>query len=164
MRKALVVREAILEDRRVIWEWWNDPVTRKMMKKNDHVPWDEHCAWFEKILQDGDRILCVALVDGHKIGNVRFDLKADGVYEVSINLNPLFRGKGYSADVLAESIEYLRRIRDVKKLFAKTKRINLPSQKAFEKAGFVLMEDPKCDHPGMEDFVSESEVYCELRF
>lgn len=162
MADKLIIRQAILEDCRVIWEWWNDPVTRKMMKKNDFVPWDEHCLWFEKVLKDKDRILCVGLMDEQKIGNVRFDLQADDVYEVSINLNPLFRGKGYSPRMLKESIGFLMNIRSVNKLYATLKKINVPSEKTFAKVGFVFMENPKHYYPGMEEFIPESEYYCEL--
>jgi RimJ/RimL family protein N-acetyltransferase len=163
MTDQLVVREATLEDRKPIWEWWNDPITRKMMKKNDHVPWEEHCAWFEKVLEDENRILCVGLVDQHKIGVVRFDLRIDEIYEVSINLNPFFRGKGYGSKVLLKSMEYLTKDRKVKKLFAMCKKINIASRKTFEKAGFTVV-DPKQYYPGMERFDGEAELYCELNF
>src|SRR5438105_1596077 len=96
----MVVHEATLDDKEVIWHWWNDPVTRKMMKTNDHVPWEDHCKWFDRILQDNTRLLCVGRMDADKIGVVRFDLKADDIYEVSINLNPVFRGKGLAPQLL----------------------------------------------------------------
>lgn len=164
MANKLVVREATLEDRKALLEWHNDPLTQKMFRKNHFVDWDEHCSWFEKLLQDRNRILCVGLIDSQKIGNVRFDLRANGVHEVSINLNPKFRGKGYSSQILKESIDYLSKIRFVKKLFALVKKINIPSQKVFEKAGFIFVKDPEHYYPGMEEFSREFEVYCELNF
>lgn len=164
MADKLVVREATLEDRRVIWEWWNDPVTRKMMKKNDYVSWEEHCAWFEGVLEDNERILCVGLVGSQKTGNVRFDLQADGVYEVSINLNPLFRGKSYGSQMLIESINYLKRIRSIRKLLAMMKKINIPSRRAFEKAGFVVKDSEYCYPRIVGRFSQETEWYCERNF
>lgn len=158
------VREATLEDREVIWQWWNAPVTRQMMKKNDYVPWEEHCAWFEGVLHDDDRILCVGLLGSEKLGVVRFDLKGDRIYEVSINLNPAFRGEGLAPQILEASIEYLRGKRRVRKLFATLKKINIPSMKSFARADFVYVENPKVDHAGLERFEPESELYCERFF
>jgi RimJ/RimL family protein N-acetyltransferase len=153
-----------MEDISVIWDWWNDPLTRKMMKRNDPVPWEEHCAWFEGVLKDEKRILCVGLSGEEKIGVVRFDFKAEGTYEVSINLNPEFRGKGYGPKMLLAAIDHLKKMRSIKKLFAKMKKINIPSQNAFLRAGFALVDSPECDHPGLENFASESEFYCERKF
>lgn len=160
--KALVVvRDAALEDRQEIWEWWNDPVTRKMMKKTDSVPWEEHCAWFDGVLKDPHRVLCVGSVDGQKIGNVRFDAQGDDVYEVSINLNPAWRGQGYGAKLLQASIEHLQSTRAVSKLIGGMKKINLPSRRTFEKVGFVITE-PNDAYPRVRGrFSPEEEWYVE---
>jgi len=162
MPEIVIVREAKIEDCKEIWEWWNDPVTRKMMKKNDYVPWEEHCEWFNKVLTDNKRILCVGLVNDQKIGVVRFDLKTGKIYEVSINLNPVFRNRGYGSIFMKESIRYLSKIRDVKRLFAMLKKVNIPSKKTFEKAGFIIVNNPKEKYSGMEQFLPETEYYCEL--
>ena len=158
----VTVQEACIEDRRVIWEWWNDPTTRKMMKKNDTVGWEEHCAWFEGVLKDQDRVLCVGRVGDQGIGNVRFDRQADGVYEVSINLKPEFRGMGYGAWVLKESIHYLIKVQDAALLFSMLKKENIPSKRTFEKAGFVFIENPQYDYEGCKEFEPETELFCEL--
>ena len=144
MSANVVVREATLEDRREIWEWWNDPVTRKMMKKNDIVPWEEHCAWFDGVLNDPDRILCVGFVDSQKAGNVRFDFQGDGVYEVSVNMNPQLRGQGYGPRIVGASIDYLKTIRKGNKLIAMMKKINPRSRRTFERNGFMVQEPTHC--------------------
>ena len=164
MSDKLWVREAVMEDREVIWHWWNDPMTRKMMKRNEYVPWEEHCAWFEGVLHDDDRILCVGLLGSERFGVVRFDLKGDRIYEVSINLKPAFRGKGLASQILEASINYLLTKRSVRKLFATLKKINVPSMKAFARAGFVYAENLIVDHAGLERFDPESELYCEQFF
>ena len=162
MTPMVVVGEATLDDRQVIWEWWNDPVTRRMMKKHEFVPWEEHCAWFDGVLKDPNKILCVGLVDGQKIGNVRFDAQGDDVYEVSINLNPAWRGRGYGAQLLQASIAYLKGIRPVSTLIGGMKKVNLPSRKTFEKVGFVITE-PNYAYPRVRGrFEPETEWYCEM--
>jgi len=161
MDAEVVIREADLEDCEDIWKWWNDPTTRMMMKQNEYVPWKEHCAWFEKVLKDEARILCIGLLDFEKLGVVRFDLKGNRIYEVSINLNPAFRGKKLASQLLNASIDYLISKRNVRKIFASLKRINVPSMKTFVRAGFSFIENPKIDHAGLERFIPESELYCE---
>ena len=132
------------------------------MKRNDQVPWEEHCTWFGKILEDQDRILCIGLQNNkQKIGVARFDRQLNEIYEVSINLNPVFRGQGLGRKILKESIAYLKKNRKVIKLFAGYKKINVPSRKTFEYAGFTNMS-PKQRYPGMEEFDIETECYCEL--
>lgn len=164
MTNQLYVREAISDDCEVVWQWWNDPLTRKMMKKNDYVPWEEHCSWFEKALHEESKILCMGILGTEKVGVVRFDLKGEGIYEVSINLNPHFRGKGLAPDLLDASIRYLLNKRCVHKLFATLKRINAPSMKTFTRAGFVFVDNPEVGHAGLERYTSESEFYCERFF
>lgn len=161
MANELTVREAALEDREVMWEWWNDPVTRQMMKQNHYVPWEEHCAWFEQVLANPDKVLCMAIANSEKIGVVRFDLRAEDVYEVSINLNPGQRGRGYAPQALRRASEYVIDRRHPKKLFATLKKINIPSEKSFARAGFKYVE-PTETYRGLENFLEETELYCEL--
>ena len=157
----LTVREANIDDCRVVWEWWNDPLTRQMMKQNDYVEWDAHCAWFEKTLADPERILCMAVAGPEKVGVVRFDLQADGVYEVSINLNPDQRGRGYAPQALIRASEYIISQHHPRKLFATLKKLNVPSEKSFARAGFKYVR-PSEDYPGLQNFLEDTELYCEL--
>ena len=160
----LTVRGAVPEDCRIIWEWWNDPVTREMMKANDIVPWEDHRAWYGKMIEDRDRVPYVGLVNSQPAGVFRYDLQAIGVYDVSINLNPAFRGKGYATRLLVKSIEYLRGEREVARIFAMLKKVNIPSMKTFAGAGFVYLDEPQRDYPRMANFDGDIEFYCELDF
>ncbi len=158
----LLARKVILEDCEVIWQWWNDPVTRSMMKNNDPVPWKQHCVWYENLLKDDSRILCMGLLDNLKIGVVRFDTQGVGVYEVSINMNPQVRGKGLGWQVLKKSIEFMTKQRKVVKFFATFKKTNVPSKRTFEKAGFSISEELKYHCERMKLFVPGKELYCQL--
>lgn len=150
--KMLSVREATLDDRYEIWEWWNDPITREMMRQNSYVPWEDHVRWFDVVLADSDRILCVGQLPEGKVGVVRFDLRDPLEYEVSINFNPKFRGQGLAPAMLEGSINYLLSIREVKKVWAGCKARNIPSQRSFARAQFTFV-----NKPGYTD----GELYCE---
>lgn len=161
MVDCLNIREANVGDSLDIWKWWNDPVTRRMMKKNDYVPWSEHRTWFDNLLADDRRILCLGQVASKKIGVVRFDSRNDDIYEVSINLNPSYRGFGYAPRMLTAASQYLYSRIHPKKLYATLKRLNIPSKKSFARAGFVY-RDPPPAFPTSDSFSSETEFYCEL--
>ncbi len=158
----LFTRKVILEDRKVIWEWWNDPITRKMMKLNEYVPWDDHVKWFEDTIYSDRRVLFISMKDNQKLGVVRFDLKDNETYEVSINLNPEYRGKGNASKILKSSInEFLKTDVKVKKLFAIFKKINIASKNTFLNNSFKLIDNPNPNQKGLERFNTETEEYCE---
>ncbi len=154
--QSITLREAVPDDSRDIWSWWNDPVTRKMMRKNDPVPWEEHEAWFAGVLNDPNRILCVGEVGGRKFGVIRFDLRAEQEYEVSINFNPEFRGRGLAAAFMQRCIDYLQSHKEVAKLWAGCKAVNAPSKRTFERAGFVFRPNKAYNDIG--------ELFCERVF
>lgn len=157
------LRKACKDDCENIWLWWNDPVTRAMMKKNDPVPWEDHCKWFDKILVDDNRILLVGEIDGEAMGVVRFLQEGDGVYEVSINLAPKERGKGNGPKLLGLGLKYLKQTKSVKLAFAMLKKSNTASRRTFEKNGFIFTY-PTGGYSKMAEFEPDFEYYCELKY
>ncbi len=157
---SCTARLATMEDRKEIWEWWNDPTTRKMMKDNATVPWETHCRWFDELLSDKHRVLCIGETPSGKVGVVRFDFRAPGIFEVSINFNPMFRGKGLAAALINSSIPLLQQRHPVSKLVAAMKKWNDPSRKTFARAGFSFGPLPTA-HPSIRAFDAVNEFYCE---
>lgn len=158
----IFTRKAILEDRKVIWQWWNDPLTRKMMKLNEYVSWNNHVEWFDNTIKSKTRILFISIKNNQKLGVVRFDLKDNYSYEVSININPEYRGEGYGSKILKSSIdEFLKIEIKVKKLFAMFKKINIASKKTFLNNKFNLIENQNTISRDLERFDIETEEYCE---
>ena len=79
------------------------------------------------------------------IGVVRFDIhKNRSDSEVSINLNPIWRGKGVSSKLLSAAIKKFMSSHKIP-ILAKVKRKNIPSIKCFESALFEL-EDKDRDY------------------
>jgi len=144
----VIVRPAKKADMHDVWVWWNDPHTRAMMATKGNVAWTEHRKWFEHLLTDNSRLLMMGLCSREKIGVVRFDLRRHDtkLYEVSINLNPLFRGRGLGSLLLKKSCHYFfQRYRD-SNLYANVGvPHNIASQKTFENAGFIRKVDPTND-------------------
>ena len=45
----IYLREATIEDRDLLYEWANDPETRRASFNTDRINYEEHCRWFERI-------------------------------------------------------------------------------------------------------------------
>lgn len=144
MATVIRMRRATTADARDVFEWRNDPQTRLASISQDPIDWDAHAAWFTRSLHDDDRRLYIAEdpdaeQSSGAIGMVRFDL-LDGhrTAEVSINLNPGWRGRGRSAETLLAGVAALREEHGaVPELLATIRRENTVSVRLFEGAGFV---------------------------
>jgi RimJ/RimL family protein N-acetyltransferase len=100
---------------------------------------EEHEAWLDESLNLSSRYLYIGVKDEQKIGVLRFDVdleKHQG--EVSINLNPDFRGRGLSAELLTEGINVFRGDQNMS-LIAQIKKENVKSIELFERCGFSLV-------------------------
>lgn len=132
------LERATVADAKDIWEWRNDPHSRRMFVSSDEVSWETHSKWFEQFLINPNGYLFVGfLPSGEKVGVCRFDIDAGGKQaEVSINLNPAMRGKKLAAPFLLQAIVHMRNIRPVG-LTAKVRLENTASLKCFVRCGFV---------------------------
>jgi len=75
---------------------------------------------------------------GNKIGAVRFDKLNRFAAEINIHLAPLMRGKGYGTLLIKKACDFMKK-KGFHVLVARTKKTNVPSIRAFEKNGFLVM-------------------------
>ena len=137
------IRMAGMEDSRNIWKWRNDPYTREMSANTQKISWEDHSKWYEKILASGSSLIFIGTDDKppHAIGMVRFDIDQNGLNaEVSINLNPSWRGKNISKTFLKLAIEKFRNSQKTS-ITATIKKVNLASIRCFEECGFKLNDE-----------------------
>jgi RimJ/RimL family protein N-acetyltransferase len=125
------LRPATPDDARDVWLWRNDPLTRAMSRTSEETPWESHHAWFEQALADPARTLLIGEGPEGKVGMVRFDRGRET--EVSINVNPAVRGRGYGHALLAAAMATVQG--DV---VAGIREENVASQRLFERVGFRL--------------------------
>lgn len=128
------------EDSEDIRAWRNDERTRAMSISSGFVDREVHEAWFLRVLSDPHRTLVigVAVDDGTKVGMCRFDLIADASFaEVSINLNPAMRGKGWAKPLLRKAVlKYVAE--NAVGVKATVKRHNAAAVRCFLDCGFRL--------------------------
>ena len=149
MDENVVVQEATVEDRIVLWDWRNDPATRKIYNGSPSVTYGQHRQWFDRILGAENTVLCVGIVETLRIGCVRFDLRDDGEYEVYVHIKPHYCGRGLGRLLLKGAIDHLGKTRSVSKIHAHIKKANPSSGNLFRSTGFQVRE-------------SEDELHCEL--
>ena len=132
----MIIKPADVDDSLDILNWRNNLQTRNMSFDIREVSLEDHTCWFEKSLKSDTRYLYIGMEAGQKIGVCRYDLNLDEQQcEVSINLNPLHRGKGLAKPFLRLSMKKFLTLHTVPVL-ARIKRDNTSSIQVFESCGY----------------------------
>lgn len=112
----------------------NDPETRSASRNARGVRPEEHLAWLEGALEGGQAPFWVAVSDGLVVGQVRFaDLGR--AWELGYGLDPIARGLGWSAPLVAEGVRRVRAFRD-DPIVAVVGELNVVSHRALQSLGF----------------------------
>ena len=133
MSDGMTIRNATEADAEDVWAWRQDAVTRAMSRSPGETPLAAHRAWFAAALSDPGRTILIGELGGVKAGMVRFDRGA--VTEISINVNPACRSRGYGQMLLSLALE-----REDGEVWAEIRVENVASQRLFERVGFELRE------------------------
>ena len=107
----MLIRDVTIKDKAELLEWRNHPETRTMFIDQDLVQQDAHDHWFQKIMTSESHILFIGQRERNKIGVVRFDVNSEeNTAEVSVNVNPTYRGQRLSKHLLGAAIlEFLNK-------------------------------------------------------
>lgn len=134
-QRGMQLRPATGDDARLLFEWANDPQTRAASFNSDPIAWDTHVDWLQRRLNDRDTRIWIGEVDGDPVGQVRFQ-RDGGEWEISVVVAPDARGNGHAASLIAAGTRELG-----EPIVARIKPANEASIRAFEKAGYRLVDD-----------------------
>ena len=135
------LRAASNKDRRLIWEWSNDPDVRAESFSSEAIPFNDHVKWFESKIGNPDCFLYIAEDSSQTpIGQVRFELE-DNDATISISLDRKFRHKGYGSMIIALASQNIFAVSKASVIHAYIKERNFASASAFKKAGYVFQEN-----------------------
>jgi L-amino acid N-acyltransferase YncA len=138
----MIIQKITKKDSLDIWQWRNDKKSIFFSKNKKKVTLDVHNKWFEKNLKNKKIKFYIGCIVNKKlkkkVGVVRFDVK-DKYALVSINLNPVMRGKSLSYILLSGSIKKFFKLKKIK-LIAEIKKNNLASINCFLKNSFYFLK------------------------
>jgi RimJ/RimL family protein N-acetyltransferase len=135
------VLKALPEHSNPIWKWRNDPHTQLMSINSEHVSWDDHSKWFDASLKNSNRYIYMLQNNSNFIGMIRFDRELNSA-EISINMNPEFRGQKLSKPSLLAGISAFKseiNMTNQMKILAEIKTVNIASNALFLSSGFQLI-------------------------
>ena len=131
-------RSITIEDSDDVLSWRNDVGSRKMSINTDIISSIEHQNWFSAMLNNSSHLGFVGEISGEKIGVVFMKIHR-GNARVSINLNPLYRGKKLAVSLLRISINEVQKLLpQIDQFVAEIKNTNTASIKVFVQNGFTL--------------------------
>jgi len=126
-----------------ILPWRNDPRVRIWSKTNRVVSYQEHLAWFQQrsTKLDNEPIFAY-FANSTFIGMVRLDQVAKNSLEVSLIINPEYRGRGFGARILHDVCKYFVAMKSAEmKLTAVIHSENLASLALFSSSGFTKVTE-----------------------
>ena len=136
---TLNLRPIIFEDRKILFDWRNDYVTRKNSLNAEVLEWEKHCQWLQSTLASKDLFFMLE-DDGVPVGQARINVKA-GVGTISYSIAPNKRGLGYGKTILQLCENYLYKHDVDFSLKGIVKKNNIASQKIFLSLHYTERED-----------------------
>lgn len=109
-------RPATLSDAKLLFEWRNDPLTRKNSCNTHKISWEEHLNWFHNA-----KNVFIALLDEKPIGTIRFE----GT-ELSWTISPDYRNKRLSKPMV---LGFVKKFLSGQKVTATIREGNIASEK-----------------------------------
>ena len=141
----LYLRKATENDVDILFKWANDEVVRKNSFCTEKIKYEDHLAWFDKLLKDSNRMQLILEQNDegqiNLIGQIRLSLEENGTQaEIGYSVDSSYRGMGYGKQMLRmAAAELQREYPKISRLIAKVKPNNVASYKAFIDTGFEEM-------------------------
>jgi len=133
----LRIRSARLADSELLLNWKNDAGARVSSFQSEVITRDQHEAWFSERLKNPSscRIYIVETESGMELGQVRFELEADG-WEIHYSVASFARGMGLGRKMLEASLRYHRSEFPGVMVFGRVRADNHASANIFDSLGF----------------------------
>lgn len=132
------LRGAAWGDARRIYEWRNDPETRRWSFQDQPIPWESHLVWLKETLSRDDVRFWIASTEADgDVGEIRFGPgKAPGEAKVHVLVGPSFRGRGFGAQIIETGTDRFFRETSIQRIRAEILSENTASRSAFLRAGY----------------------------
>ena len=150
MVEKFLIRLAKKSDIEKVFELSNDDLVRANSINQNKILWEDHVNWFNNRIKNTEEPFYIAeTLDGDFVAQIRFNKEEEG-FVISVSINKNYRGKGLGSEIIEEASKVLNSY----PIIAYVKTDNIPSQKSFVKAGYVL-----CGQKDIKD-----EIYLKYKF
>lgn len=130
------LRRATIDDKDVLFEWVNDPITRSSAFNTGLISYECHCEWYQKILQDEKVIQLIYMVDEECVGQVRLNI-FDDMAELDYSISPNYRHMGYGKKMIWLLQNYIcENLSQITRVLSRVKGDNVGSRKVMEDTDF----------------------------
>ncbi len=139
--ERLDLRPVTEADAKQLFEWTNEPETRKNSFSSEPVLWENHIAWLEKKLADKNCLFFILKQEEKPVGTIRLDVNPEaesGIISYSIDKG--CRGKGLGSKILA-LVEEQGKKYGLRYLSGSVKPQNKASSHCFSKNGYELIQE-----------------------
>lgn len=143
LKDQLKLRRANDSDLEITYKWATDKTIRAFSFQQQKITIGEHTDWFQRKIKDNNCIYLIAEMDKQLIGSIRFDISQNEAL-ISYLISSEFHGQGLGLVLLTNGLEYLTNnniIAIAKKIIGHVIPANIPSVKAFERLGFVKLQE-----------------------
>ncbi|NQU94927.1 MAG: UDP-2,4-diacetamido-2,4,6-trideoxy-beta-L-altropyranose hydrolase [Candidatus Omnitrophica bacterium] len=141
----LSLRKARIQDARDILNLFNERRVREGSFDPKIISWDHHLGWMKKRMKDKDCVLFIISVSNQFYGQIRFDIdKPKNEAAISFSLVKSARGLNLSSYILNIAVNtFFAERPDINSINAYIREKNIPSIRAFKKAGFNFQKNIK---------------------
>lgn len=136
------LRKATKEDIKNVFNLSNEEFVRQNSINKAQIKWEDHIKWYnERLKNENYLFLIIYNKENNFLGQIRFEIKGKEAL-ISISVSKEIRGKGLASEIIKRSSEKtFKEFKNLKKILAYIKPVNIPSIKAFEKADFEFSQE-----------------------
>ena len=97
------------EDVDILYEWANDPVTRKNSFSEEPINYQTHVKWFNSCMDNTNCIQLIIEVDESRVGQARLDINAEEA-KLSYSIALSCRLMGYGKILISEVARWINEL------------------------------------------------------
>ena len=141
--EALRLRAASQEDVLLLWQWANDPVTRRNSFAPEPISWAVHEAWYAEKIASPNTRFWILECRHVPVGQIRYDRTDADTAQINFSVAPAYRGRSFDTQLLRLSADLAGRELGVRIVEAISPAQNFASNHAFLSAGFEVIEEKR---------------------
>lgn len=134
----IAIRPIKLSDSLRLLSWRNHPDVRRWSRDIKEIRFDTHQTWFSDWFSGQGQKGFFFVIEHFDtpVGMIRFDLKTNKSFEISILVEPNFQGKGIAKAAIIAAINEIRVEFTEMTILASIHKKNLPSIELFKRLDF----------------------------